>query len=820
MKNRHTIVAAAGAFGRWTGRRLRNRIATVDCLLPLVVLACLMAGHGAITGADLEAAAIRRVSGLEVRALGKEFRPEPQRTAVAQTMADGSGNTSVRNTAAAHLEWKTNGYFQRNRDLGQVFTAERDSRLEAIVVRTGPDTGAVLSGAPGAKVFVQFFEVTGSPRIDENGTPPGAEARHGFSKNHRCDDYITGVEYRPLLVATGATFPDLPPTRDREGNPNGTSAGCLVYLRWALSGDARLPLEAGKRYAFMVGFEEPGQDRGFTLANANAAGVNAPPSLTDAHDHYHGGWSLRREGDGTLPPTMLSGEEPPRDPAQLTRLRSEALFAQGPARFALPPTTDGYPDVDTYRDLEFYLEIEPAPEARWLPDPKPRLFVLTDISNEPDDEESMVRLLAYANEFDFEGLVATTSTWLRETTRADLIHRQIEAYAEVRGNLLKHAAGFPSAAALRAVAAAGQAGYGMAAVGEGKSTDGSRLLLAAADKTDDRPLWVSVWGGANTLAQALSDARRERTPEALEALVAKLRVYTISDQDDAGPWLRREFPGLFYIVSPSTTDWKEYWRATWTGISGDRHYLNGPRHQFHLVDNPWLEENVIRNHGPLGALYPRLEYIMEGDTPSFLGLINNGLGWHVSPAWGGWGGRYAHYQPYGETRPIWTNNQESRDTATADNGQTECSDMATIWRWREHFQHDFAARMDWCVADDARKANHNPVAVLNGDTTKRVLEIETKPGQTVRLSAEGTRDPDGDAIEVGWWIYREASTLRDAKGRRFPEDLALGVTRGTVTSLVAPAVKERATVHVILEVKDGGTPSLFAYRRAVITVSP
>lgn len=151
-------------------------------------------------------------------------------------------------------------------------------------------------------------------------------------------------------------------------------------------------------------------------------------------------------------------------------------------------------------------------------------------------------------------------------------------------------------------------------------------------------------GGANTLAQALFDARRERSPAELERLVAKRRVYTISDQDDSGPWLRRMFANLFYIVSPSTTDWKEYWRATWTGISGDRHYKNGPGHKFHLVDNLWLEENIIKNHGPLGALYPRLEYIMEGDTPWFLGLINNGLGWAESPAWGGWGGRYVLYQ--------------------------------------------------------------------------------------------------------------------------------------------------------------------------------
>jgi hypothetical protein len=457
-----------------------------------------------------------------------------------------------------------------------------------------------------------------------------------------------------------------------------------------------------------------------------------------------------------------------------------------------------------------------AAETRWLPDAKPRLFVLTDISNEPDDEESLVRLLAYANEFDLDGLVATTSTWLRNTTRVDLIHRQLDAYGQVRDRLLQHAQGFPEKGRLRAVTAVGQAQYGMAAVGDGKATAGSRLLLNAAERPDERPLWVSVWGGANTLAQALSDARRERTPEALKNLVAKLRVYTISDQDDAGPWLRREFPGLFYIVSPSTMDWKEYWRATWTGISGDRHYRNGPRHMLHLVDNPWLEENIIQNHGPLGALYPKLAYIMEGDTPSFLGLINNGLGWHLSPANGGWGGRYALYQAHGETRPIWTNNQDSRDTATADNGQTECTDMATIWRWREAFQHDFASRMDWCVADEYRKANHHPIAVLNGDASKRVLELTAKPGETVELSAKGSHDPDGDALTCTWFFYREAGT--------FQGDVTLSATNGETTRLLMPVPEAKApknpTLHVILSVTDQGTPVLCAYRRAILTLRP
>lgn len=444
--------------------------------------------------------------------------------------------------------------------------------------------------------------------------------------------------------------------------------------------------------------------------------------------------------------------------------------------------------------------------------PRCRVMVLTDISNEPDDEESLVRFLVYSNEYDVEGIIATTSTWLREGLRPDLIRRQIEAYGQVRENLLKHAPGYPTREHLLAVTKSGQPGFGMAAVGAGKGTEGSRHIIQAADKPDERSLWVSVWGGANTLAQALWDVRSSRTPEELERFVAGLRVYTISDQDDSGRWMRVTFPGLFYIVSPSTQDWREYWRATWTGISGDRHYRNGPFHRFDLVDNPWLEKNIIKDHGPLGALYPKLAYIMEGDTPSFLGLINNGLGWHVRPSHGGWGGRYALYQSYAETRPIWTNSHESRDTVTADDGRAYTSDPATIWRWREDFQHDFAARMDWCVAEEFEKANHNPIAVLNGDTTKNVIELRAVSGSTVRLTAEGSGDPDGDETNMTWFVYPEAGTHRG--------EVKLDMVSGKETAFVAPKVRSPETIHVILQLQDDGDPSLSSYRRAVITVAP
>jgi hypothetical protein len=295
-------------------------------------------------------------AGLQVTPIGKTYTPHADRTVIQTTRSDPGGSTSIRNVDGPHLRWKSQGYFQRNRDLGQVFTPSQDFRLDAIVLRTGPSDNAVKAGAPGAEVFLQFFEVTGEPRINDSGTGPGEDARHGFSENHRCDDYIEGVKYRSMHIVRSGIFPGLPPTADRSGNPTGDSTGKFHYLRLDLTGADELAFKAGKRYAFMLGFIEPAPERAFTLGNHNAAGVNAAPSMTDAHDFYHGGWALRREGDGKIPPMMTGGPELPADARLRKRLISESLFYPQPARFQLSPTTDGYPDVDTYRDLEFYIE--------------------------------------------------------------------------------------------------------------------------------------------------------------------------------------------------------------------------------------------------------------------------------------------------------------------------------------------------------------------------------------------------------------------------------------------------------------------------------
>ena len=459
---------------------------------------------------------------------------------------------------------------------------------------------------------------------------------------------------------------------------------------------------------------------------------------------------------------------------------------------------------------------------------KPRVVVISDIGNEPDDQMSFVRFLLYSNEFDVEAMIATTSTWQKTRTHPETMRELIDAYALVRPNLMLHAKEWPESSELRSRVFTGQSAYGLAAVGTGKSSEGSRTIVRALEREDPRPLWICIWGGAGTLAQALLDMKASHSALETAKLIAKLRVYSISDQDDAGPWVRKQFPDLFYIVSPSTATSGEYASATWTGISGDRYYRNGEGADSRTVTNEWLDAN-IRSKGQLGSKYPRFMFIMEGDTPSFLGLIDNGLNAYRRPDWGGWGGRYVFRQPYGETHAIWTQGGDefarvdSRDTVTGADGKEHVSDQATVWRWREAFQNDFAARMTWTVADYAH-ANHNPVVVVDGQGGTAPLEIGVHVGQTITLDAGRSSDPDGQRLHFHWFHYGEAGI---ADGNLAALTL-IGADSSRLTIRVDAACrplwlplipcKGDGMAHVILAVTDDGSPQLTSYRRVILHV--
>lgn len=448
---------------------------------------------------------------------------------------------------------------------------------------------------------------------------------------------------------------------------------------------------------------------------------------------------------------------------------------------------------------------------------KPRVVVLTDIENEPDDAMSLVRFLTYSNQWDVEGLVATTSVHQKNKVAPWRINEILNAYAKVQGNLSKHEPGYPTAKYLRSVVREGRAAYGMEAVGKGMDSPGSDLIIKEVDKKDTRPVWILAWGGANCLAQALWKVRETRSPEEVNKFVSKLRVYAISDQDDSGPWIRETFPNLFYIASPGFFVHNGYHHATWTGISGDRFNGRFAGSNFTIVDNPWLDQH-IRSKGPLGAEYPKMVFLMEGDTPTFLYLINNGLGSSEHPDWGSWGGRYEFYQPKTEkwflkpeARPFWTNAQ---DEVMGADGFWHTDNKVTIWRWREAFQNDFVARMDWTIKS-YKEANHPPVPKLSHD-----WQISAKPGEKVTLDAIGSSDPDGNQLSYRWFYYSEPGTFTLPTGQS-GDPLRIDDADKAKASFVVPKYFGRpGTMHLILAVTDSGTPALTRYKRVVVTVKP
>ena len=283
------------------------------------------------------------------------------------------------------------------------------------------------------------------------------------------------------------------------------------------------------------------------------------------------------------------------------------------------------------------------------------------------------------------------------------------------------------------------------------------------------------------LAQALWKIRATRSPEALAQFVARLRVYTISDQDDHGPWIcARSFPSLFYITSPGFNAGGAYHHATWSGISGDNFHARFAGADFTLVTNEWLDQQHPRK-GPLGAEYPRWEFLMEGDTPSFLNLIDNGLNAPEHPDWGGWGGRYELYTPRtqkwhlepgdppdlerrrrrgpGQRRPTGTRTTTPPSGAGAPRIKTT---SPRAWTGRSGPTRRPTTRR--CRSSIIQRGS------------------PPSPAQRVDLSAEGTTDPDGDALSYEWFYYDEAGTFATLERPHRPaaRDPGLRPTEGLV----------------------------------------
>jgi len=303
-----------------------------------------------------------------------------------------------------------------------------------------------------------------------------------------------------------------------------------------------------------------------------------------------------------------------------------------------------------------------------------------DQRSDPDDVQSMVRFILYANEFEVEGLIATSGTFANVARKQNLADF-LKVYGQALPALSKQDRRYPHPDKLLKRTWEGLSGaWGSPTVGgsyrplneilgKGKDTEASEAIIRAVDAKDNRPVWICFWGGSREAAQALWKVKQTRTPAEVDRFVSKLRLFLIAKQDSTADWLLDTFPNLFTIVSE-----KSYMGMFWNMVGAD------PK----LADLEWINQNIRTGHGPLGALYPKSGWDpdypgqQEGDTPSFLYLLSSirGISNSEDPSQPSWGGQFV--QP-DKTKRHWFDHPD---------------EIKSVTRWRSQVQADFNKRLD------------------------------------------------------------------------------------------------------------------------------
>lgn len=419
-----------------------------------------------------------------------------------------------------------------------------------------------------------------------------------------------------------------------------------------------------------------------------------------------------------------------------------------------------------------------------LREPPLRLIIETDAGGDPDDEQSLVRFLLYANEWDIEGIIANRpkardgENRNPERTGFGIVQRLVRAYGECYPNLAQQDARYPKPERLQALTVSGS----------GNTREAIRLIIAAVDSPDPRPVWYSDWGtdhgaATNNLRRALDQVLRERGREGYAKFKQRLRLSSADSFGEHTTNLAPPFP---------------FWVDTFRPEQGGKRWY----HRFSALTAKAggfdLERHARNGHGALGALYPTntTHWQKEGDTMTFLYLVPTGMNDPEHPQWGSWAGRYGPREDASGKPYYWANQTDTwRSTTNRDN---------TLGRWAADLQNDFRARLDWCVKSYS-EANHPPLARVRGGSRR-----EVRSGEMLTLDASESIDPDGNNLHFEWFVYPEAGTCKEA--------VKLEGADSPTVRLTAPAVSAPCELHVIVAVRDTGDPPLARYARTIVTI--
>jgi hypothetical protein len=267
---------------------------------------------------------------------------------------------------------------------------------------------------------------------------------------------------------------------------------------------------------------------------------------------------------------------------------------------------------------------------------KHRVFIFTDInidSGDPDDRQSLVHLLWYANEVNIEGIVP--ERWNARSVEA--CELALEAYSKdyKKYQFKKH--GYPKTYVLKKRVA--------------KDTVDVFSMFKAAASDNSSPLYVLIWGNMRMFNRALY-----KYPEYAD----NLRIITIG----TGNMLEKDIPHLPKSWKKTDLACEQY---NWNGFGRSRLYNDEAFKNLWWLEMNWTYNGMFPGEEPKAMFHKLAEYgkmglhIKEvvknlawaqyfrvGDTPSVLYVIDPKHDIN-NPTFSSWAGKYN--KPFPDSRP-------------------------------------------------------------------------------------------------------------------------------------------------------------------------